>query len=88
VKNKGIPDNQYGKVFVFAYAFGDRLVVHNNWINENDTLTNFDHEKQFSLEESLHGREILAACSLTLHSGRKLVITGCEDTFIKASEYT
>ena len=34
VKDKGISMTAFGKIFVFIYAFGDRLVVHDNWANE------------------------------------------------------
>ena len=78
----------YGKIFLFAYAFGDRLVVHNNWVNDNENAgASHVLEKQFALEESLHGREILSVCSLNLDDGKKLIITGSEDTYVKASEF-
>ena len=38
------------------------------------------------MQESLHGREILAACALT-NKGKRLIITGSEDTYVKASEF-
>ena len=47
-----------------------------------------EEEQSFALEDSLHGREILAASVIGLVNGNELVVTGSEDTFIKASEYS
>jgi len=77
----------YGKVFIFAYAFGDKLVVHDNWVHDG-ALQQMEEDNSFALEDSLHGREILAASVIGLVNGKELVVTGSEDTFIKASEYS
>jgi hypothetical protein len=77
----------FGKVFIFAYAFGDKLVVHDSWVHDG-ALQQMEEEQSFALEDSLHGREILAASVIGLANGKELVVTGSEDTFIKASEYS
>ena len=32
IKDKNVDVAAYGKIFLFAYAYGDRLVVHDNWV--------------------------------------------------------
>jgi len=32
VKDFDVDATAYGKIFLLAYAFGDRLVIHDNWI--------------------------------------------------------
>jgi hypothetical protein len=44
-------------------------------------------EQQFSLQESLHGREILAATSINYGEDQRLVITGSEDTYLRVSTF-
>jgi hypothetical protein len=44
-------------------------------------------EQQFSLQESLHGREILAATSISYGEDKRLVITGSEDTYLRVSTF-
>ena len=47
-----------------------------------------DREQSFALEDSLHGREILAVQAIKLHNGKHLVVTGSEDTYLKVCEYS
>ena len=78
---RDVDERSYGKQFVMAYAFGDQLVVQNNW----ETKEN-QEEQSFALEESLHGREILAVTAIRTQLGKTLVFTGSEDTYVKVSE--
>ena len=34
MKEQGVSTSAFGKVFIFAYAFGDRLVVHDSWVHD------------------------------------------------------
>lgn len=53
-------------------------MIQDNW----DTPL-IKQETSFALEDSLHGREILAVCGLQLKNGKTLVVTGSEDTYAK-----
>lgn len=67
---------------MLTYAFGDQLVVHNNWTNCEE-----EREQSYSLEESLHGREILSVTAVKLNNGKSLVLTGSEDSYLKVCEF-
>ena len=86
IKNN-IPMAAYGKVFILAYSFGDRIHVHETWWQMTMSPDLFLKEQQFALEESLHGKEILAATAISLNDQQRLIITGSEDTYIKVSVY-
>lgn len=61
-----ISEQQYGRNFVYAYSYGDCIVICNNWLFKDqiaDLEVQGSIENQFTLKDSLHGREILAACS-------------------------
>jgi len=63
--------------FALAYSSADNVVLCNQIPKNNEKKA----EVGFSLEESLHGREILAVERLA--SG--LIVTGSEDGFVKIS---
>ena len=77
----------FGKVYMLAYAFGDRLHIHETWSQMAEQPELILKEQQYSLEESLHGREILAATSISLGESNRLVITGSEDTYLRVSNF-
>ena len=74
LKDQNVDQALYGKIFIMAYAFGDKMVVHDNWLPKMDASQNIDSickiekESKFALEESLHGREILATCAINLRN--------------------
>lgn len=80
-------EESFGRLFAMAYAFADKLVVQDNWNQLHfNAAANGGGEQSFALEDSLHGREILAVLAIRLMSGKHLVVTGSEDTYIKVSE--
>eukprot|EP00347_Sterkiella_histriomuscorum_P019530 403341280 len=82
-----ISEQQYGRHFIYAYSFGDCLTLCNNWLFSNDLEHQIPVENQFTIKDSLHGREILAACGFSLSQNKSIVLTGSEDSFLKVSEY-
>lgn len=75
----------FGKSFVLAYSFGDCLTVCNNWLSHSDII---EDECQFTIQDSLHGREILTVCGFDIGDNKTMILTGSEDTYFKVSEYS
>ena len=83
LRSDNVSQASFGNNFLLAYAFGDKIVIQDNWQVDKQ---NEHREQSYALEESLHGREILAVQSILLKSGKHLVITGSEDTYLKVCE--
>ena len=45
-------------------------------------------EDQFTIQDCLHGREILVSLGFGMSDKRMMILTGSEDTFLKVSEYS
>ena len=56
LRKQGLGQASFGKVFMLAYSFGDKLVIQDNWVMTPMT----EKEQSYALQESLHGKEILA----------------------------
>jgi len=70
-----------------VYSYGDCLVICNNWNYDQDKEITPKDQSQFTLTESLHGREILCSTSFSIGNRKHFIITGSEDSFLKVSEY-
>ena len=81
-----IPEATFGKYFILGYSNGDVLHICNNWVS--DSSGDEVNDQQFTLVESLHGREILAACGFGIADDKVIILTGSEDSFLKVNEYT